>query len=62
MEEIKMTPAGKQAMDEFLRVLDGVLQRLSGNSEGLDVKNVVAEVKSQVREQLRAESGEPEET
>jgi len=49
-------------MDEFLRVLDGVLQRLSGNSEGLDVKNVVAEVKSQVREQLRAESGEPEET
>ena len=61
MEEIKMTPAGNQAMDEFLQILDGVLQRLSRDSQGLDAKTIVAEVKSQVRAQLKTEAGGPKE-
>lgn len=55
MNGSKVSLAGQQTTDEFLRVLDGVLQRLTGNTENLNVKNMVHEVVAQVRAEIQAE-------
>jgi len=55
MQQLKLTLAGQQTVDEFLRAVDGVLQRLSKSTGEVDVKSVVNEVVAQVRAEAQTQ-------